>query len=369
MLSGLEVGGRERVVLELARRARRDGLAPRLLLFETPFRNTDVDFDPGDLPWEFLPRRPGSDLRYPLALSRRLRELEADVVHAHNDTAVFFAGTAARLLRRPGPALIATFHTKPHHVTRKGRLSTRWAARRADAVTGVSEDLAQVVVNEGWVPRCDTLWNGIDLETFTPAGPDGGWRTRLAIPSDAVLVGHIGRFDPIKRHEDLLAAARRLEDLAPAVVLVLVGQGPDHDAIRARTADRTNLRFAPRVDDVAAFLRELDVFTLCSDHEAAPRVLLEALACGRPIVATAVGGIPGLLTDDAGEVAGVLVPPRDPARLADALAALAVDAERRAHLARQARVRAGAFSAEDEWAQYLELYRRAWSARHGQPLA
>jgi L-malate glycosyltransferase len=356
VLSGLEVGGKERVALRLAGRARREGLDHRLVLFDAPFRGEELDFDPGEVPVHFLPRRPGVDARFVVALARLFRSLQVEVVHAHNDTAIFYACAAASLvgLRRPG--VCGTFHTAPGHSTRGARLLTRWAARRA-TVTAVSPDLARLVVGEGWVRRCESIvWNGVDLEEFTPEGPRGGWRERLGVPGGAILVGHVGRFDPVKRQEDLLDAILRLERRDPSVMCVLVGQGPSFQELQARAAGVRSLRLVPRVVDVASFLRELDVFVLCSEREAAPLVLLEAMACGRAVVATEVGGIPEILTDGSGALCGRLVPPRSPQRLAEAIAEVAADPALRAKLGGDARRRAEDFSAEREWSEYSRLY-------------
>ncbi|HEX5011239.1 MAG TPA: glycosyltransferase, partial [Planctomycetota bacterium] len=183
LLNGLAVGGKERVALQLARRAAREGFAARFVLFDTPFRSVELDFDPGAIPVQFLPRGPGLDLRFAAALSRLLREGPADVVHAHNDSAIFYACVAARLVGRRRPGVCATFHVRPGHATRSGRLLTRLASRRAGRVTAVSAELAEFVVREGWAGRCEPLSNGVDLEEFSPQGADGGWRQRLGLPA------------------------------------------------------------------------------------------------------------------------------------------------------------------------------------------
>jgi glycosyltransferase involved in cell wall biosynthesis len=358
-LGSLEVGGKERVALQLARRARAAGWDPELFLFDAPYRGPEVDLDPGDLPVDFLARRPGFDLRLVLGLARHWRRSRPQLVHAHNDTGVFYACAAALLTGARGPAVCATFHNRPLHDTPNARRLTRWAARRADRITAVSDELAEQLVADGWVTRCRTLWNGVDLDEFTAEGPTDGWRERLNVPPHALLVGHIGRFAPVKRHVDLLAAARVLADRAPPMVFVLVGQGPLHDEIEALAAGAENVRFVPRVTDVPAFLRELDLFVLSSDHEAAPRAVLEAMACGRPIVATEVGGVPRLLVRGA----GVLVRPRDPSALADAILALARSPEERRLLGEGARVRSERFSTEDEWRAYAKLYADALGDR------
>lgn len=316
LLSGLEVGGKERIALALARRARREGRDARLLLFDTPFRDELRDFSPGEVPAEFLRRGPGVDLGFLRRLARCLRDSGAELVHAHNDTAVFYAGAAAWMLGRKAPVVCATFHTRPGHDTRGARVSTRMAARRAARITAVSDELAQILVRDGWVGRCETLWNGVELDEFSPQGHVDGWRARLGIPPEAVLVGHIGRLDPIKRQRDLIAAVGELEREGLAIALALVGSGPALDALRAAASLSRSVHFVPRIVDVPAFLRELDLFVLCSEHEAAPRVVLEAMACGRAVVATAVGGVPHLLHAADGQSCGLLVPPGEPSSLA-----------------------------------------------------
>ncbi len=363
-MNGLEVGGRERVVLELARRARLAGLDQRLVLYDTPFRDPELDLDPGEVPVHFLPRRAGLDWRYTAALARLARELGTRVLHAHNDTAIFYACAAAARLGPRRPAVVGTFHTRPVHATRGARWLTRLVSVRASALTAVSDDLARIVVDQGWVGRCRTLRNGIDLQAFAPDGPRGGWRERLEIPPGALLAGHIGRSDPVKRQADLLAAARELEGVEPAIVFVLVGRGPLHAGLVRAGAGRANVRFVPRVVDVAAFLRELDLFALCSEHEAAPRVLLEALACGRAIVSTDVGGVRELVDDPEAGPCARLVPAGAPARLAAALLELARDPVARGRLGAAARARAACFSSEHEWQEYLALWNEAVSGRY-----
>jgi L-malate glycosyltransferase len=356
LLNGLEVGGKERVALQLAQRAAREGFAARFVLFDTPFRSVEQDFDPGPIPVQFLPRGRGVDLRFAAALAQLLRELRLDVVHAHNDSAIFYACVAARLVGRRQPGVCATFHVRPGHATRGGRLMTRLASRRAGRVTAVSAELAEFVVRAGWAGRCETLWNGVDLEEFSPRGAGGGWRERLGIPPGVLLIAHIGRADPIKRQADLVLAARELAGRGVDFALVLVGRGFPGDELQSVAAADGRVRLVPRVVDVAAFLREVDVFVLCSSHEAAPRVLLEAMACGRAIVATRVGGIVDMLRSAGGDSCGVLVEPGRPAELAAALLQLAGDPQARAELGRRARARAADFSADEEWHAYRRIY-------------
>jgi glycosyltransferase involved in cell wall biosynthesis len=356
LLSGLEIGGKERAALGFARRGIEAGGDHRLLLYDTPFRTSELDFDPAPVPTQFVLRRPGIDLRFAMRIGRIFTELRTDVVHAHNDAALFYAALATMLQGRVRARLVATFHTWPSHVTLGARLLTRWAASRASATVAVSEELRRRLVDRAWVTRCVTIWNGVDLETFHPDGPTGAWRQRMRLQDGSFLIGHVARFDPIKRHIDLIMAARVLHGRMPNVVFALAGQGPMLEEMRHMAEADPYIRFIPHITDIASFMRSIDLFVLCSRDEAAPLALLEAMACGRACVCTAVGGMPFMLSGGGGHSCGILVPPFQPEKLADALERLLLNPQARQQFARRARSNAMRFSFEREWSAYQRIY-------------
>lgn len=359
LMNGLEIGGRERVVLDLCERARSQGWEAEIALFDSPFRSLDVDFDPRDVPVHFLPRKPGIDLGFVRKLARLRRAVSADLLHAHNDTAVFYGGLAGLWGRFP---VVGTYHTRPAATSRKGQLATRWASARAARLTTVSAELSERLVREGWARSLETIWNGIDLERFVAASPEsapGEWRSRLGVDAGSFLIGNVARFHPVKRQVDLIDAHRRLNEQDPRFELVLVGQGPTLESVRAhaeRAGAPRGVRFLESTHDVAGLMRALDVFVLCSEHECAPRVLLEAMASSRVCLATAVGGMPEMLAPAGQEPAGVLVPAGSPEHLAGAIRELAAQPERMARLSKRALARVEEYSFESTWAQYAALY-------------
>jgi glycosyltransferase involved in cell wall biosynthesis len=209
-------------------------------------------------------------------------------------------------------------------VNRIPDLVTRWhtqrALRRASAVIAVSGQLGQQAARLG-VPaqRIATIPNGCDLETFHP-GDQFAARERLGIPPDAELILFVGWMIPTKGVHELFRAFAELSQTRPALTIAFVGEGALLAEVRAQ-ALATNL--AGRVltpgtltsSQVAEWMAAADVFCLPSYAEGCPNVVIEALASGRPVVASRVGAIPEMVDDRS----GILIPPRDSRSLAEAL--------------------------------------------------
>jgi glycosyltransferase involved in cell wall biosynthesis len=201
--------------------------------------------------------------------------------------------------------------------------------------------------------------NGFDLTRFQP-DPQDRERVRvdMGIPRDALVVGCVGRFDPVKDHRGFLQAAARLAARRPDVCFVLCGAGvdPENERIMGwieelRLEDRCWL--LGHRNDLERVYRGLDVLALSSYTEAFPNVVGEAMASGVPCVVTSVGDAPWLV----GET-GHVVPPRDPAALAAAIdTVIRLSPERRRVLGEQARVRIREhFGLDAMVTQYEELY-------------
>lgn len=199
-------------------------------------------------------------------------------------------------------------------------MHTREVIRSVDALFTKSEDLRQKALKMGANPQGSrTIPNGCDLSVFRPRSRADA-RRRLSIDPDADVVLYIGRLDLNKGLRELIEAAISLDAARPGLLLYLVGEGPDHSLIQhaidsANAASWIRLQGACAPDEVSIWMAASDVVTLPSYMEGCPNVILEALACGRPVVATRVGGIPEILNENCGR----LVPARDPAALAQAL--------------------------------------------------
>ncbi len=290
----------------------------------------------------------------------------ADVVHAHGLRAGALAVLAARSLTRPGrprPAVVVTLHNKPvggASVRSVGEALLRVVATGADVVLGVSGDLVDAARAAGARDAERAL---VPAPARPPAAPGGAPEVSallaLGLGQGQKLILTVARLAPQKGLDSLATAARDLaarEDL-PAWRWVVVGDGPLEDELREATADLP-VHVAGRRDDVPDLMRTADLVVNTSTWEGQPLVVQEALAAGAPVVATDVGG-----TREVAGPAAVLVPGGDARALADAVAALLTDDERREGLRAAARARALDLpTGADLRGQLRDVYARAMSA-------
>ncbi len=299
---------------------------------------------------------------YPRRLIQALRSWSPDVIHAHSGT-WFPASVAARQLHRPSPALVFTDHGRYPPESRLRAWTERWASGRTEVIAAVSTPLADYVHE---FLRLDTrpevIPNGIDLAPFQAVPPEARIRLRAEwqIPDDATVAIVVGRFVPVKNHR---AIVRAFASMTGNTKLVLLGRGPLEAEIKAEV-DRAGISrrviFLGFRSDVPECLSAADLWVSGSTTEGQPIALLEAMAAGLPIMATAVGGVPETLGSPP---AGVLVDPRDEAGFAHTLGALMTDHEHRNQLASRTRVRAHEFSRDRMTDRYTALYERAMQAR------
>ena len=200
------------------------------------------------------------------------------------------------------------------------RRLTRPVLHAAQRILVVSEDLGRVAARDydADPARIRAIPNGCDAAIFHPRDRDEA-RTALGIDADAELVVYVGRLVPEKGLRELLDAMAALAQQRPKLQLALVGEGPMRAELESRIdADpslRVRLPGAQGPHEVARWMAASDLVTLPSYSEGHPNVLVEALACGRPVVSTPVGGIPEVVDADC----GLLVAARDPAALAAGL--------------------------------------------------
>lgn len=299
-------------------------------------------------------KRPGHDLLSVLRLARLLRRLRPRLVHSRN-WATFDAVIAARLARVG--AVVHGEHgrdiTDPNGLDRRRNRIRRMCAPLVDRFVAVSADLRRWLVERVGIAtdKVLTIPNGVDTERFAPS--------ECGVPraADRLVVGTVGRLDPVKDHVELLRAFHRVRARGRDAILLIVGDGPcrrdlEREVIALGLEARVVL--VGEGSDVPDMLRGMDVFVLPSIAEGMSNTVLEAMATGLPIVATRVGGNPELIDDG---VTGRLVPSRDPDALASALLDYLDDPYLRTIHGKSARERAvETFGLARMRAAYADLY-------------
>jgi glycosyltransferase involved in cell wall biosynthesis len=209
--------------------------------------------------------------------------------------------------------------------------------------------------------KLSVVANGIDTSRFVGAGSRTALRERWGIPASAPVIGTVGRLAEIKRQDLLIAAFARLRKQRPDAHLFLVGDGPLRDVLEQQAAHlgvADSVHFAGYQPHPERFLQGMDMFALTSRSEGMPLAVLEAWAAGVPVVASCVGGLPEMVSDQR----GILFPPGDEVALVAALEALLADPVRarrlaeagRTHVRAQFDVRVMAETYQRNYVQLLE---------------
>ncbi len=233
---------------------------------------------------------------------------------------------------------------------------TKFSIEQSDRVTAVSQYLRDETYRAFGCTGCDVqvIPNFVSTAEYHPAR-DASCRRALAPPDHKILT-HVSNFRPVKRVRDVVRIFAGVRKVLPAT-LVLVGDGPDRDAAEQET-DRLRLgddvRFLGKVDQVADVLRGSDLFLLPSETESFGLAALEAMACGVPVIASAVGGLPEVVVN--GET-GYLAPPGAVDEMMERALAILRDGPLHGRLGASAAARARDFSAERIVPHYETLYR------------
>lgn len=349
--------GAENVVAALAHDLQQSGHAACIGVFE------NAHVAPNSVADQFASRglqiiRIPCRRRFDLAAVRRIREIiateEIDLIHSHGYKSDIYAWLAARRLQLP---IMATSHlwTQQTLAIRFYEFLDGLVLRRFQAVAAVSQRIAGALRQAGIAEqKISVIDNGIDLSPFDSAAPV--LKSELQA-GDRRLIGTVGRLTGQKGMEYFLAAAQKLLREFPDLMFAIVGDGPDRQKLERMARElqiEKSVHFTGARSDMASVYASLDVFVLASIAEGMPMALLEAMASGRPVVATAVGAVPQIV---AFGTTGMLVRPKDPAELANAIASLLRHADLSERVARngQTAVRKQ-FSSQVMTEKYCRLY-------------
>jgi glycosyltransferase involved in cell wall biosynthesis/GNAT superfamily N-acetyltransferase len=308
------------------------------------------------------------DLRWPVRLRSLIREGEWDVVHMHSPLPGSVARLAVRSMGADRPKLVCTEHNAWGTFSAPTRAVNRFTSRWDDAVFAVSDE-ARMSMRGSAAAKAVTLTHGIDVaHTRGLAGQRVAVRSELGIGADELVIGTVANFRLQKDYPNFLRAAQLLSDRDMAARFVIVGQGPLEQETRALARELQlghKVIFTGSRPDAVRVMSAFDVFALASSWEGLPVALMEALAHGLPVVATAVGGVAEAMHD--GDDA-LLVPPSNPVALADAWQRMITDGALRARLAGAATARADEFDVSRAQQEIERTYVRLAGAPADEPV-
>ncbi len=335
VVNNLDVGGLEKVVVSLLNNLDRQRFDRYLICLDGPGKLADNV----DLPAESrLILKKDPERRLPVigmhvdmsllgAIRRFVKGKRIEVLHAHNLAPLFYAGVATRVLpmiRRP--ALVYSEHNQIYSATQKQRQRMRSYLKLADRIVTVSQDLQRTLLNEAGArpDKTHVLYNGIDGKRFVFQDPLKV-RRELGIPDGDFVFGTAVVLSEQKGIGYLLEAARELLARTTGLRFVIAGDGPKRAELESQAREMglgERVMFLGYRQDVPELISSFDAYVLSSLWEGLPLALIEALAIGKPIVCTSVGGNPEIVENG---VNGFVVPPRDSSALAAALLRLFED--------------------------------------------
>ncbi len=296
------------------------------------------------------------DLHAGWKLSRIIKELKPDIVHAHDPHAVALASLALSFsTARQCPGLVASRRVAFHL---KGNAFSRWKYHQVDCFIAASEAIHQMLVGDGVDPsRVVTVYEGIDVDRIL-AEPVANIHAEFWLPTHAPIVGAVGALTQEKGHKYLIDAAALVVREVPDARFVILGEGDLRPSLERQIKElhlEKHVLIPGFRADILTFVRAFDLFVMCSLQEGLGTSLLDAMAASKATVASETGGIPEVVAN--GET-GWLVPPRDHHALAAAIAKLLKDANRREAMGRAGLERVKRiFSAERMVEKTLEVYR------------
>ena len=378
IITRLEQGGAPLALLETVKRMDRGTFDVTVVagLTEDEDRNLDMSGLAFDLPLIMVPalRRSVHPIRDVVALYRLIQIIRAgkyDVVHTHTSKAGVLGRIAAAICNVP--AIVHSSHGTILHgyfspfVTRIFAYLEKFAASMSHRIICLThQEIGQYLkAGIGRKSQYTYIFNGIDISAFEHRrGDRSRLRKEMAFEDEDIVCVSVGRLVPVKGQSDLLHAFGLAHSRSPKLKLIIIGDGELRPQLEQQIRD-LGIQDATRLvgwrEDVAELLDACDLFVLTSHNEGLGLVLVEAMAKGLPVVATAVGGVPEVVQD--GQT-GSLVPSGDPKAIASAIIRLSADAETRASMGRRGYARATEFFSIDQTVRNTEdLYTNLLSTR------
>jgi len=357
------IGGVERQLAAVVPLLQARGVEPYVLTRR--LRGTQRFETVGGAPVYRLPvpgPKPLASLTFTLSALPLIKRLNPDLIHAHELISPATTAIAARKLF--GIPVVATVHgsglsSDVLRLKRRflGKTRLKILCREIAAFCVISAVIDRELATEGVpVQKRISIPNGVDTGRFAPLAPaqKKALRSRLALPAEARIVIFVGRLAPEKRVDLLTGIWRSVRQAVPRALLLILGSGPEEAGLKQRAGD--GILFLGSQPDVTPYLQAADLFVLPSAAEGLSLALLEALACGLPVIATSVGGNPEVIRH---LETGWLTPPDDPPALTEAIVTLLEDEKLQSKLRENARAHAVQnYSLVKMADRLLDLYRQ-----------
>ena len=288
-----------------------------------------------ELPDLVRPIHPWHDLKAYLALKKLFKEESFDIVHTHSTKAGVLGRVAAR--RAGVPVVVHTIHGPSFHrflPAWKNKLyiaSERFASRYGDRTFAVAQAMIDQYVEAGVTSAdtCQVVYSGMELGPCLNCEPDADLRERLEIPAGVPVIGKVARLFELKGYEQLMQAAPKIAEEMPDAHFLIVGDGLlrariDWQVRDLRLGDRFHFAGLVKPSEVHRYVALMDVLVHLSLREGLPRVVVQGLACGKPVVGFDLDGTPEAVQD--GQT-GYICPPEDSDAAAEAVPKLLRDPE------------------------------------------
>ncbi len=353
----MKLGGTERHVIALASGLQALGHRVKILTLFFPGQLAG-EVEKKGIPFECLqlPYRWGAKTFF--ALHQWFGKNPVRMAHTYLFGFDLFAAWPARL--RKVPVVISSRREIPEWQKARHRMLVRMGNRFVDRVICCSNAVRAWTLEHERLPseKVCVIYNGVETGHFFPAKEAGeGVRREFGIPQNVCVAGTVANFGAEKGYAYLIKAAGRALERDPSLRFLFVGDGPLKPAIEReakKISPENHIIFTGFRPDIPPLLNAMDILVQASTVEGMPNSVYEAMACGKPVIATRVGGVPEILEQDK---EGLLVEPRDEAALAGAILRLAGDSALRARLGASARRKIEtSFSMQSMIDQYEELY-------------
>lgn len=312
-------GGAERVLVNLVGQLSQRGYYPLICLRKSGWLSQQLEALPSQI--KIIPQDGYINCRWFRHIGNLIRAEQVSVIHAHEFSMNVY-GTILSAIT--GVPLVTTVHGKSYYSEKWRRRFAYRLVSRGSKMVAVSEDIRQFLINKVGIKEKHviTIPNGIDVSAYddrfdAEQRPTNGPRK--------YVIGSVGSLYPVKGHTYLLKALAIVLKKHPDVICKIAGQGHLISQLEVEAAElgiEQRIEFLGLCDNIPQFLQNIDIFVLPSVSEGLPLAILEAMAAGKPIIATNVGGISEAVQD---QRSGFLVPPRDPAALAQRITQVLAD--------------------------------------------